>query len=112
MFQHNLKPDHWLRFVVALQEIWGATEFQAGAESSVEEKTQRYFAQLDGRGYDEIISLAGPAGEQTYRALVASMCSAVPRFVVAQPAIAMNSSKDVSFDMRYSPNSSANPAYR
>jgi hypothetical protein len=69
-FQQNLRPDRRLRFEIALQEIWSATEFQAGAESSVDEKTKRYFAQLDGLGYDQIINLAGPAAQQTYAALV------------------------------------------
>ena len=70
-FQHDLRPNHRLRFEVALQEIWSATEFQAGPESSQHEKTKRYLAQLDGLGYDQVISLAGPAAEQTYQALVA-----------------------------------------
>ena len=70
-FQHSLSPDRRLRFAVALQEIWDLTSFQAGADSSVEEKTRRYFAQLDGLSYAQLISLAGPAAEKTYSALVA-----------------------------------------
>ena len=71
LFQHSLSADRRLRFAVALQEIWDLTGFQAGADSSVDEKTRRYFAKLDGLSYAELISLAGPAAEKTYTALVA-----------------------------------------
>lgn len=70
-FQRTLKPDRELRFVVALQEIWGATALKAGPESSEDETTKLYFAQLDGLGYDQVIGLGGPAAEKTYVALVA-----------------------------------------
>jgi hypothetical protein len=67
--RQTLPPNHRLFFEVALQELWNSTASKVGAESSVGEATKDYFAQLDGLGYEQVISLAGPEAKQKYLAL-------------------------------------------
>ena len=68
--QQTLPPNHRLFFEVALQELWNSTASKGGAESSVEEATKAYFAQLDGLGYEQVISLAGSEAKERYQSLL------------------------------------------
>ena len=85
--QHRLRPDYQLRFVAALQEIWRATASKAGPDSSEDETTRQYFAQVDGLAYEQIVRLGGPAAELAYQALLVQQLN-VPRTRGAGPGFA------------------------
>jgi len=69
-FQQALPPNRRLRFEVALQELWKSTASKAGTESSVDQTTKDYFAQLNGLDYEQVISLAGPEAKERYQSLL------------------------------------------
>jgi hypothetical protein len=64
--QQGLSANQRLRFKIALQELWRTGAAQAGAEGGVDGASTSYYAQLDGLGYEEIVSRAGPIATQKY----------------------------------------------
>jgi hypothetical protein len=65
-FQEKLSPVRRYVFASALQDIWlqGTTEASAAAR---EFTAADYFAQLDGLGYDEVVTLTDPTGDTAAR---------------------------------------------
>jgi len=60
-FRQELPQYERLCFDVAVQELWITAAFKAQTESNALEAARHDFlAQIDGQGYDEIVSLAGP----------------------------------------------------
>jgi hypothetical protein len=66
-FQQALPPNRRLHFEVALQELWKSTASKT--ESSVDQTTKDYFAQLNGLDYEQVISLAGAEAKERYQSL-------------------------------------------
>jgi hypothetical protein len=75
-FQQGLPPIGRLRFEGALEEIW--TTAKAKDPDNLDQVTKTFLAQMDGLGYGEIVSLAGPAAKKKYLALAESPSSYFP----------------------------------
>jgi hypothetical protein len=63
-FKDKLSPTRRHVFGLALQDIWVAGRKAAEAQQR-EYTAGDYYAQLDGLGYEQVISLADPTGETT-----------------------------------------------
>ena len=67
--QEKLTPSRRLAFALSLQDIWREGTQRAMAEQH-EYTSADYLRQLDGLGYDEVVTLTDPTGmkEERYRA--------------------------------------------
>jgi hypothetical protein len=66
LFRDKLSPSRRHAFERSLQQIWLQGENEAAA--SQREYTQDdYFAQLDGLGYEEVVRVTDPTGEQAQK---------------------------------------------
>jgi hypothetical protein len=64
--KEKLTPGRRWVFTMALQDIWAQEAQKAGADQSEYPKAD-YLRQLDGLGYDEVITFTDPTGETARR---------------------------------------------
>jgi hypothetical protein len=74
-FQQGLPPLGRLRFEIALEEIWTTALAKDPDPDHRDQVAKTSRARLDGLGYAEIVSLAGPAAKEKYLALAESPSS-------------------------------------
>jgi len=71
VFRQELPQGRRLYFDVAITDLWTTAALKAQLDlqtesNALEAASRNFLAQIDGLGYDEIVSLAGPRAKKTY----------------------------------------------